>query len=80
MPATCVEIADVIADLVADGSATSEGLVDAPERAGVRPATLRVLEQLPNGPCHEMRYPCSHIPEVAIEPEPGPPALASEPS
>ncbi len=80
MPATRVEIADLIADVFTAGPATREDLLAAAKRAHARPGVLRVLERLPHGPFHELQLLWAHIPDVPVEPEAIDPSFGSLPS
>lgn len=74
MPATRIEIAQHTAEAFTGATVTREQLLAIATQTGARPAVLRVLERLPQGPFHELRELWPDLPGVPIEPASTPPS------
>lgn len=69
MPATRIEIAEHTAEAFTGATVTRDQLLEIATQTGARPAVLRVLERLQDGPFHELRELWPDLSGVPIEPE-----------
>jgi len=69
VPATRIETAEHTAEVFAGATVTREQLLEIATQTHARPAVLRVLERLQDGPFHELRDLWPNLSGVPIEPE-----------